>query len=290
MTIQKSIFPARNLFSGREIWIATQHQKEQVIGPLLKEHLLLDWRVPADFDTDRFGSFSGEVQREGNALDAARKKCISLLNQFGGDLVLASEGSFGPDPITGFGGLDDEVVLLYDRKNQREYVGRMLSNYTNFGSLQVESEASMMDFLKRVKFPSHGVIVRRFANDNEEYLKGIKNPILLHQLYQLYQKKFGQFYIETDMRALHNPTRMEVIQQATRNLIDRLQTICPQCETPGFSIQKRNQGLPCQLCGSPTAGTLSHTYCCSNCKHELIEKYPGKQKFASPQFCDHCNP
>lgn len=282
--------PARTQFRGRKVWIATKHSKEQVIAPLLEKHLELNWEVPEDFDTDQFGSFSGEVQRKGNALDAARKKCELLLKITGGDLAIASEGSFGPDPITGFGGLDDELILLVDLKNQREFIGRMLSNSTNFAGKQIQTEEELNRFLDQVKFPSHGLIIKRFKEDSDEIIKGIRNPQLLRQIYDLFQKKFGQVFLETDMRALYNPTRMEIIKMATQNLIHKLQSICPKCKSPGFQIIDRKSGLPCRLCGQETELTLSETYGCQVCEYQLEKKYPNVIEFASPQYCNHCNP
>ena len=41
-------------------------------------------------------------------------------------------------------------------------------------------------------------------------------------------------FIETDMRAFKNPTRMEAIEKATENLIENIQSECPKCQSPGF--------------------------------------------------------
>ena len=67
-------------FEGRKAIIATKHHKEQVILPLVKEQLEIEVFVPHDYDTDKFGTFTGEIPREGNALDAVRKKCLDAMN------------------------------------------------------------------------------------------------------------------------------------------------------------------------------------------------------------------
>jgi hypothetical protein len=38
-------------FKDRKLIIATKHEKERVITPLLKEHLEVEIFVPTDFDT-----------------------------------------------------------------------------------------------------------------------------------------------------------------------------------------------------------------------------------------------
>ena len=63
---------------------------------------------------------------------------------------------------------------------------------------------------------------------------------------------FGKVFVETDMRACYNPTRMRVIEQTTHKLVAKINNKCPQCATPGFETAEVNRGLPCNLCNSPT--------------------------------------
>ena len=51
-------------FSGRTLAVATRHGKERAIAPPFLEGLpLAQVVVVPDLDTDRFGTFSGEVER-----------------------------------------------------------------------------------------------------------------------------------------------------------------------------------------------------------------------------------
>ncbi len=279
-----------DLFKDRQVWVATMHGKEEVIGPQVERELGAIWTVPKNFDTDQFGSFSGEVQRKGNAFDAAKEKCEQVLRLHGGDLAISSEGSFGPDPVSGLGSMNDEVVYLLDKKNKREFFGRFLSSDTNLSGKQIESDSQLEDFIKKVGFPQHALIVRRFKDDPDEIIKGVRDPQLLVHLYRIFKKNFGQFYVETDMRAMHNPKRMANIKMATQNLIQKLNQLCPSCASPGFQVVNREQGLPCRMCGTPTAMTLSHKHNCDVCGHEHTEMYPYQEKYASPQYCNQCNP
>jgi hypothetical protein len=43
-------------------------------------------------------------------------------------------------------------------------------------------------------------------------------------------------YVETDMRAMYNPSRMTVIQNATKKLVEKINSCCPNCNIPGFGI------------------------------------------------------
>ncbi|MFM7326512.1 MAG: hypothetical protein ACKO4L_16605, partial [Nodosilinea sp.] len=48
-------------FAGRVAVIATMHRKQEAIAPLVEAHLGAMALVPQDFDTDRFGTFTGMI-------------------------------------------------------------------------------------------------------------------------------------------------------------------------------------------------------------------------------------
>ena len=146
-------------FEGREICIATMHGKEKVIGPALEEAFKMKYSVAA-FDTDLLGTFSGEVERLLTPLEAAREKCRLALEKHDSEIAIASEGSFGTHPTLYFMPTDEEIVLLVDRKNDLEIAVKHTSLQTNYGYFSTESDESLAEFLKRVKFPSHALIVK----------------------------------------------------------------------------------------------------------------------------------
>jgi len=47
------------MFERRRLIIATKHQKEQVIAPLLENTLGVSCFIDESFDTDTLGTFSG---------------------------------------------------------------------------------------------------------------------------------------------------------------------------------------------------------------------------------------
>ncbi|MFX6266155.1 DUF6671 family protein, partial [Acinetobacter baumannii] len=91
-------------------------------------------------------------------------------------------------------------------------------------------------------------------------IKGITDWDTLLRHYTHYKQNFGQVFVETDMRAMYNPMRMQVIEKATENLIRKIKHVCPKCATPGFDITKINKGLPCDWCNAPTNSVLSYVY------------------------------
>jgi hypothetical protein len=48
---------------GRKIVIATKHQKESILGPMLEKELHVNFAVTTGLDTDQLGTFSGEIER-----------------------------------------------------------------------------------------------------------------------------------------------------------------------------------------------------------------------------------
>ena len=56
------------------------------------------------------------------------------------DLVVASEGSFGPHPSIPLVPADDEFLLFIDKKNDLEIIARELSIETNFNGSEIKNE------------------------------------------------------------------------------------------------------------------------------------------------------
>ena len=96
--------------------------------------------------------------------------------------------------------------------------------------------------------------------------------------------------LETDMRAMHNPSRMKVIAETTEKLIQNMKAYCPECSIPGFVEVEWNRGLPCVQCGNPSSGVLESIKRCQHCSFSEIIRFPNGQEFQDPQYCNFCNP
>lgn len=83
------------MFEGRKLIIATMHQKETVIAPILEKALGVHCFIDQTFDTDLLGTFSGEVERKLDPIATAKEKCLRAMRANNCDLGIASEGSFG---------------------------------------------------------------------------------------------------------------------------------------------------------------------------------------------------
>ncbi len=279
-----------DFFKGRKLVIATMHAKEQVMASVLERELGVAVVIGSDINTDQLGTFSGEIERTMDPLEAAREKCRLAGGQYNCSLVIASEGSFGPHPAMHFVPADDEIVLLLDLEHNLEFKARELSTETNFNGALLTSWREVTDFARAARFPSHALIVRKDKEDIQFMTKGITSHDVLEEKVIHLLGTYGQVYIETDMRAMHNPLRMQVIERATAKLAKLVNTACPACNTPGFSVVDVRVGLPCEACGAPTGSTHAHVYGCQRCEHRDVRLFPHGKQTESPMFCNWCNP
>jgi hypothetical protein len=278
-------------FAGRVAVLATMHRKEQAIAPLLEDHLGVTTLVPSNFNTDQFGTFTNDIPRPADQLATAQIKANAALQHTGETLAIASEGSFGPHPHLPFLPCDREVVLLCDRQHQLTIVGECLSTDTNYRQDTVRTVEAALEFATAIGFPDHGLVVK-VDEDQTLIDKGLTTPeALIAAVDQaLRQSSRGVARLETDMRALYNPTRMAVIAQATEHLLQVVANCCPSCGCPGFAETKRWPGLPCGVCGTPTLMTLSVRYECQKCQYRQDKPCPTSPSVADPSCCPYCNP
>jgi len=278
------------MFEGRTLVIATMHKKEQVLAPILETGLGVKCILPEHFNSDQWGTFSGEIERSLDPVATAREKCLRAMELSGCDLGIASEGSFGPHPNLFFIHADDEFLLLIDSKNNIEIISRELSTKTNFNAKTIHTEKELLDFASLVDFPTHGLILKGANDSSNRIYKGIVNQNeLIHAFNELKQQNL-LVQVETDMRAMYNPTRMSVIETVALKLIKKVQSTCPNCGIPGFDITDIRAGLLCSLCGTPTKSAIAYISICGHCGFTKEDMYPKGKTTEDPMYCDRCNP
>ena len=282
------------LFKNRVGVIATMHQKERVMAPILEGELGIKIIVPPDLNTDLFGTFTREVKRMGTQIEAARYKAEQAIALTGETVAFASEGSFGPHPAIPYISANREIVLLIDKANNLEIIGQSLSTDTNHSYQLVSSWEEAEKFAEKAGFPEHAlvVIIGDAAAGKGEIIKGITSQAKLLEAveYGLKNSPNGKVHLETDMRAMYNPTRMKNIEKATLDLIKKINQTCPQCAWPGFEATERKKGLPCAVCYSMTQLTLLAIYECKKCRYRQEQLFPDGRENADPSQCEYCNP
>ena len=279
-----------HLFHDRKLIIATMHGKEAVIAPLIKKTFGVDCITPNTFNTDFFGTFTGEIERTLTPIETLKHKCKAAMDLYDMDLGIANEGSFGAHPALYFVPADEELMILIDRKNDLEIVVKHISTKTNFSGKFINSLNELNIFAASIGFPDHALIIRQEQASKEGIHKNIQDWDSLTIIFNQMLDKFGGAFVETDMRAMNNPTRMQVIKEATEKLIAKIQSTCPQCDCPGFDIKEFKEGLPCEWCNRPTKSILSLIYGCNKCDFQKEEQYPKQKEKEDPQYCQYCNP
>ena len=281
-------------YQGACIIVPTKHSKSVAIAPPFWARLgssVLEYLV----DTDTLGTFSGEVAREGNALECARRKCEWGLERLGDKVEygLASEGSFGPHPVIPFLPCDQEILYFIDRKRGFHLHLSHLSEKTNYQMTTLVSLAELEQFAKSAQFPSHALILRpNNRGDRSVVFKGVDTQVALEEAFResLKRSSDGKVWIETDMRAQMNPSRMAVIGELAMILANRLAASCPQCNSPGWGRIRVEKGLHCEYCDQPTEMIADEVCGCVLCAHsEQLPRADGLTA-APQQHCGWCNP
>lgn len=275
-------------YKDKNVLLASKHEKEQAIAIPFMTRLSCSLSVQ-DFDTDQFGTFTGEIARTLSPYETCLLKAKTAAEQYGYVYSVASEGSFGPHPAFPFLPSAHELMVFIDKKHDWVVVEQLVSQKTNYEMITINKLMDIEPFLKRVRFPSHALIL--LANTNKRVLaKGInKLENLIHYL-NLGFKEEKELLLATDMRAMMNPTRMEVIGELADKLALRVATICVQCTCPGFGFKSTRGALPCSLCNSPSSFYEEEVWGCIACDYlEYKMRRDGLLK-ADPTYCNYCNP
>jgi hypothetical protein len=276
-------------FENRTLLIATQHGKEKVIAPLMEHAFSLFCITPTDFNSDVFGTFSGEVERIHDPLETARLKGRESARLTGADLVLSSEGSFGPHPQLFFVPFNQELLLLQDFSRNLEIWVSQNSTDTNYAGAEIADKDSLLVFAHSIGFPDHAIILKNQQNAFSACYKGLTTEFALLEAYNYIKEHFGSVYAETDMRAMHNPRRMKAIAQACELLLNRMKSICEGCRLPGFGMAMFVPGQPCAFCNTPTHLPFKRILSCPHCQFS-IEEHLASHGGADPGSCSICNP
>ncbi|GAB3772986.1 hypothetical protein GCM10028818_13850 [Spirosoma horti] len=157
----------------------------------------------------------------------------------------------------------------------------------------VDSWEALQLFARASLFPSHALIIR--PNDRHTkapIFKGIESLAALEEAYKEAKRYSaqGKVWVETDMRASYNPTRMQLIGELATLLAKRLSCICPSCQTPGWGNVSLEKGLPCRECGNETHLIKTKIDGCVKCNYKQFRGRSDGLTQADPGQCNVCNP
>ena len=283
---------AASPYFGCCVILPTKHQKSNAIAPVFDKVLqagVLEYVV----DTDLLGTFSGETERKGTALECAQKKCEWGLQNKEAQYALGSEGSFGPHPWIPFMAANTELLYFIDKALGFHLHVADVFGETNYQMTEVASYEELLSFADKALFPSHALILRSCAREKKRGIfKGVQTKNDLESAYReaLKASSKKKVYVETDMRAHLNPTRMKNIKKLAIKLAKRLLSTCPSCATPGWGKVDREIGLPCEWCDRPTYSVKTEIFGCAKCSYKEKMLPSHGQVKADPGHCGYCNP
>lgn len=279
-----------NRWQNMQFWMATKHEKDAILSPLFEEAFqqqVLNLKI----DTDVFGTFSGEIERPTDQKGTALKKLEAARTIQPNGVIIVSEGAFFPYPDMPLLNLNVEILVLHEPLNNLLIWSEYRSLESNAAKLTTTNLREAVQFANKLKFPETGIILmsaQRAVKDRTI----IKNLISIEEFESsfllLSKNETESVILETDLRAMRNPIRRKNIYEAGKKLIENMQSYCPNCNTPGYTIQSAEAGLPCAWCNSATKNTAFHIWQCAACMYQ--EKKTVNQPFADPGTCDLCNP
>ncbi|CAB4594437.1 unannotated protein [freshwater metagenome] len=277
---------AHSRYLGRRACLATLHDKLDLIAPAMESHLGLEVFVEG-VDTDRFGTFSGEVPRPRSAYETALIKARAGMVASDARFGLASEGSIGTNsffPLVS----DVEFVVFIDDEEGFEVAEQATSFDIVAHRWVVDDLRTDGDQLHRAGFPSHGLIVHP-EDSSLPVFKGIHDLDELESAVRTCRSSgSAQVVIESDLRANHCPSRRPTIRRAAERLAERLTKHCPSCECPGWGPVDEVRGRKCAECRWPTNERLALVMGCCRCdlrRTDQVTTEPG-----DPSRCPRCNP
>jgi hypothetical protein len=272
-----------------KIALATKHGKFAQIAPWF-EQLSEFELVLAEIDTDQFGTFSGEIPRTLSPRDAAIAKARAGAEWAGSDFGLASEGSVGPHPQFPWVNADHEVLALVCLSRDFAVVESFVSTEIFAKSESITASDQLEGIGQRFDLPQNAAIVSwRFGNQ-VEVRKGLTDAAELESLLaELLAQGASAIKVESDLRAMHSPSRQRNIEQCAQRLVARIASRCPGCNEIGWGRIGFEYGLPCGDCFEIVeAAAHSERFGCVACDHtETISL--GLETIDAAR-CNYCNP
>ena len=271
--------------SKAAVGVASMHGKESQIIQGFKD--LLDWEIVAvDIDTDSFGTFAGEVPRPLSPKETARAKCLAGLEASGLSRMIASEGTFSPHPMMPLLTLNTELLFYVDKENDIELSQSYSTTEVVAFREKITQETDIEKLARLADLPNHALILRSDAEPVKVYAKGIRT---LGELQESIPGELdSKLIVETDFRAMVNPSRQRSIIECAKLLAEKLSSNCPECQSIGWGVVEYERGLPCGDCGSRANREISaEVLGCPKCDFREKRLIDG---FASAANCDFCNP
>ena len=274
----------------KRIALTTKHDKLRLIKPAFDEYVGCEL-FEVNLDTDQLGTFSGEIDRIAPPLETAIQKARLGMKETGLLLGIASEGSVGPDPVVPFIHSNIEHLVLVDDEKGIVISETHRSFDITVATITAASDQDLTIFLEKADFPNHALIVRPNTQIQSNCIKGITDYERLMDAIDISSQLSpnGFVIIESDLRAMHSPSRQRNIEEVAKLLAKRVSQLCPQCQIPGWGRVGYETGLNCSECELKNPDAIrQEKFGCVKCDH--VELGNVIASVLDPAQCNFCNP
>jgi len=244
-----------------------------------------------NLDTDQLGTFSGEIERIAPPLETAIQKARLGMKETGLLLGIASEGSVGPDSVVPFIHSNIERLVLVDDEKGIVITETHRSFDITVATITAAPDQDLTSFLEKADFPNHALIVRPNTQIKSNCIKGITNYEQLMGAIDISSQLSpnGFVVIESDLRAMHSPSRQRNIEEVAKLLAKRVSQLCPNCQMPGWGRVGYEKGLNCSECELENPDAIRQEKLgCVKCDHVELGKVIAS--VLDPAQCNFCNP
>jgi len=274
----------------KKIALTTKHDKLRLIKPAFDEYVGCEL-FEVNLDTDQLGTFSGEIERVASPRETAIQKARLGMRETGLLLGIASEGSVGPDPVVPFIHSNIEHLVLVDDENGIVISEIHRSFEITTATITAAPDQDLTSFLEKADFPNHALIVRPNTQIKSNCIKGVNNHERLIDAIDTSSQLSpnGFVVIESDLRAMHSPSRQRNIEEVAKLLAKRVNQLCPNCQMPGWGRVGYEKGLNCSECERENLDAIHQEKLgCVKCDHIELGKVISST--LSPAQCNFCNP
>lgn len=277
-------------YASQKAVLTSKHQKLHLIQPHFKESLSLDV-VELPLDTDLLGTFSGEIERVLTPRETAIKKAKLGMQATGMSLGIASEGSIGPNPSVPWIQSDFELIVFVDAERDLVITETFLSHEIIATTIEISPEDSLETFLEKADFPRHALMAEPVDSHEPLIYKGINSLGGLHSAIAdcASHSKINRVKLQSDLRAMHSPSRQLNIEKVGQLLAKRVAALCPACNTPGWGRTDYLYGVLCSDCGQENSEIAREEVLgCCLCDFTSAGKTINSE--IDPGRCNFCNP
>ena len=274
----------------KRIALTTKHDKLRFIKPAFDEYVGCEL-FEVNLDTDQLGTFSGEIERIAPPLETAIQKARLGMKETGLLLGIASEGSVGPDSVVPFIHSNIERLVLVDDEKGIVITETHRSFDITVATITAAPDQDLTSFLEKADFPNHALIVRPNTQIKSNCIKGITNYEQLMGAIDISSQLSpnGFVVIESDLRAMHSPSRQRNIEEVAKLLAKRVSQLCPNCQMPGWGRVGYEKGLNCSECELENPDAIRQEKLgCVKCDHVELGKVIAS--VLDPAQCNFCNP